>query len=241
MYYLSADEYTLIPQDKPLSIFNTLTAHLNTPMPSLKKARRISQLMSMGDPTNGGQSHVGGPKSGNNLDGLSEIKLYLNRKVKRVDERDGKIHIKVVCYPSSDRQRQENKVLAVAPHALTGDIITHALDRFQVKRGYAYDFADEDEPQNVRYKDIPYTLSISVQGKGMVQNCLRLSTRYQALTYCHCAFLPQLQRSPQRTKFYQHSEDPFRNCIQRRITAIQKGHQHPLSLQHQKHMKRTLF
>ncbi|KAI9288322.1 hypothetical protein BC943DRAFT_349746 [Umbelopsis sp. AD052] len=159
------DEYTLIPQDKPLSIFNTLTAHLNTPMPSLKKARRISQLMSMGDPTNGGQSHVGGPKSGNNLDGISEIKLYLNRKVKRVDERDGKIHIKVVCIPNSDRQRQENKILAVAPHALTGDIIVHALERFHITNGYAYDFADEDEPQNVRYTDVPYTLSISVQGQ----------------------------------------------------------------------------
>jgi hypothetical protein len=239
MYYLFADEYTLIPQDKPLSIFNTLTAHLNTPMPSLKKARRISQLMSMGDPANGGQSHVGGPKSGNNLDGLSEIKLYLNRKVKRVDERDGKIHIKVVCIPSSDRQRQENKILAVAPHALTGDIITHALERFQVKNGYAYDFADEDEPQNVRYKDIPYTLSINVQGQGMTQISLRLSPHAIELTCCHCAFLPQLQRSPQRTKSYQHSEDPFQNCIQRRITAIQKEHQRRQSLQHQRHMKRT--
>lgn len=160
------DEYTLVAQDKPLLIFNTLTAHLSTPMPSLKKARRISQLMSMGDPNAGGQAHVGGPKNGNLGDNVSEIKLYLNRKVKRVDERDGKIHIKLVCLPSGDQQKQENKILAVAPNALTGDIIMHALERFQVQNGYPFDFADEDELHGVRYKGTPYTLSISVQGQG---------------------------------------------------------------------------
>lgn len=120
----------------------------------------------MGDPNAGGQAHVGGPKNGNLGDNVSEIKLYLNRKVKRVDERDGKIHIKLVCLPSGDQQKQENKILAVAPNALTGDIIMHALERFQVQNGYPFDFADEDELHGVRYKGTPYTLSISVQGQG---------------------------------------------------------------------------
>lgn len=141
-------------------------------MPSLKKARRISQLMSMGDPNVGGQAHVGGPKGGNVGDNVSEIKLYLNRKVKRVDERDGKIHIKVVYAPNSGRQKQENKILAVAPHALTGDIVMHALEKFKVPNGYPFDFTDEEEPHGPRYKETPFTLSMSVQGQGKKANFL---------------------------------------------------------------------
>lgn len=40
---LDGDEYILSAQDKPLSIFKTLTDSLTTPMPSLSNYRRISQ------------------------------------------------------------------------------------------------------------------------------------------------------------------------------------------------------
>ncbi|CEI97918.1 Putative Sh3 domain containing protein [Rhizopus microsporus] len=40
---LDGDEYILLPQDKPLSIFKTLTDSLTTPMPSVSHIRRISQ------------------------------------------------------------------------------------------------------------------------------------------------------------------------------------------------------
>lgn len=166
MYAGYLDEYTLIPQDKPLMIFNTLTAHLNTPMPSLKKARRISQLMSMGEPNMGNHAHVGGPKVGNGGDNVSEIKLYLNHKVKRVDERDGKIHIKILHVTNKKQQQREAKIMAVAPHALTGDIIMHALERFKISNAYAFDFGDDDEVYDLGRRDVPYTLSISVQDQG---------------------------------------------------------------------------
>ncbi|KAI8140823.1 hypothetical protein BJV82DRAFT_715401 [Fennellomyces sp. T-0311] len=114
---LDGDDYVLAPQDKPLSIFKTLTAPLTTPMPSVSHIRRTSPqqqqpgigVNSAAAPSslpakNEGRSRRPRSSSFSNYeqtsyDEDSVIRFYLHRRIKRAHEREGIFYIKVSLYP----------------------------------------------------------------------------------------------------------------------------------------------
>ncbi|KAI8367290.1 hypothetical protein BD560DRAFT_435826 [Blakeslea trispora] len=119
---LGGDEFILVPSDKPLEIFNSLTSHLSTPMPSLKKARRISALMGSD------HHHIGGPsQNAPTLD--EEVQFYLYSKTKRTDE--GEIQIKV----SLIEDKRVDKSIKTGSHLLVKDIIPLLLEKFHILNG----------------------------------------------------------------------------------------------------------
>lgn len=96
------DEYILSPQDKPFSIFKTLTDSLTTPMPSLSHIRRISQ-QSMSSTLSTSSRRPRSSSFSNyeqtSFDEDSVIRFYLHRRIKRAIEREGLLYIKVSLYP----------------------------------------------------------------------------------------------------------------------------------------------
>ncbi|KAG2230822.1 hypothetical protein BDF21DRAFT_432132 [Thamnidium elegans] len=129
---LGGDEFTLVPSDKPLEIFHSLTAHLNTPMPSLKKARRISQLMGSDNAT-----HIGGPNK-DMVNDEEQVQFYLLSKTKRID--DGEIQIKVSLYPSQQQQhdmKRVDKLVKIPSTILIKDAVTLLLEKFHILNGVA--------------------------------------------------------------------------------------------------------
>lgn len=91
-------------QDKPLSIFKTLTDSLTTPMPSLKHIRRISQqslssIQSRSSTSRRPRSSSFSNYEQTNYDEDSVIRFYLHRRIKRAHEREGLLYIKVSLYP----------------------------------------------------------------------------------------------------------------------------------------------
>ncbi|KAI8076423.1 uncharacterized protein B0P05DRAFT_545824 [Gilbertella persicaria] len=119
---LGGDEFTLVPSDKPLEIFHSLTAHLNTPMPSLKKARRISALMGSDN------THIGGPSSHAPTTD-EEVQFYLYSKTKRTD--DGEIQIKVSLF----EEERTDKLVKIASHVLVKDAVPLLLEKFHILNG----------------------------------------------------------------------------------------------------------
>lgn len=103
-YYLAVqgmdgDEYILSPQDKPYSIFKTLTDSLTTPMPSLSHIRRISQQSLSSTSSRRPRSSSFSNYEQTSYDEDSVIRIYLHRRIKRAIEREGLIYIKVSLYP----------------------------------------------------------------------------------------------------------------------------------------------
>ncbi|KAL0083288.1 hypothetical protein F4703DRAFT_1953340, partial [Phycomyces blakesleeanus] len=85
-YYLTVkamdgDEITLAPLDKPLAIFKSLTTHLTTPMPSLTHIKQLSQ-------------HLAKARFGED----SVIRFYLHKRIRRINERDGLVYVKLSYY-----------------------------------------------------------------------------------------------------------------------------------------------
>lgn len=108
-YYLAVqgmdgDEYVLSAQDKPFSIFKTLTDSLTTPMPSFSHIKRISQqsltsLQSRNSTSRRPRSSSFSNYEQTNYDEDSVIRFYLHRRIKRAHEREGLLYIKVSLYP----------------------------------------------------------------------------------------------------------------------------------------------
>lgn len=96
------DEYILSAQDKPFSIFKTLTDSLTTPMPSLTHIKRISQ-QSMSSTLSTSSRRPRSSSFSNyeqtSYDEDSVIRFYLHRRIKRAIEREGLLYIKVSLYP----------------------------------------------------------------------------------------------------------------------------------------------
>lgn len=135
---LGGDEFTLVPSDKPLEIFHSLTAHLSTPMPSLKKARRISQLMGSDN------THIGGPNKENVHQQQDQVQFFLFSKTKRIE--DGEIQIKVSLFPSQPQQQQQqhynadqskrvDKLVKIPSNILIKDAVTLLLEKFHILNG----------------------------------------------------------------------------------------------------------
>ncbi|KAF7729428.1 hypothetical protein EC973_004407 [Apophysomyces ossiformis] len=176
-YYLTVkgidgDVYTLVPSDKPLAIYHSLTTHLNTPMPSLKKARRISQLMSTTEAT-----HMGGPK--NDVSETEEVRFYLHSKARRIDEKDGQVSIKASLFATEvdgatsilkPDQSRADKMVYVTPNALISDVTNLLLQKFHVLNGVV-DGVDVDEKirslrlQGTEVDAVKYRLTVSRQGQ----------------------------------------------------------------------------
>lgn len=100
------DDYVLAPQDKPLSIFKTLTAPLTTPMPSVTHIKRISSQQNLNEAGTTGASTTRRTRSSSfsnyeqtSYDEDSVIRFYLHRRIKSAHEREGMIYIKVCLYP----------------------------------------------------------------------------------------------------------------------------------------------
>lgn len=126
----SGDEFTLVPSDKPLEIFHSLTAHLSTPMPSLKKARRISQLMGSEN------THIGGPKdSQQQLTSEDQVQFYLFSKTRCVEE--GEIQIKVSLFSpeSNDVSKRVDKLVKIPASMLVRDATSLLLEKFHILNG----------------------------------------------------------------------------------------------------------
>lgn len=108
-YYLAVqgmdgDEYVLSAQDKPFSIFKTLTDSLTTPMPPFSHIKRISQqsitsLQSRNSSSRRPRSSSFSNYEQTSFDEDSVIRFYLHRRIKRAHEREGLLYIKVSLYP----------------------------------------------------------------------------------------------------------------------------------------------
>lgn len=177
-YYLivktsNGGDYTLVPSDKPLEIFQSLTAHLSTPMPSLKKARRISQLMGSENTIIGGPSPVE-----NDFRRLSssedQVRFYLFSKVKRsVDE--GEIQIKVSLFSSElDSEQQQpistkrvDKLVKLSSMIIVKDAITLLLEKFHILNGISAS-SNDSNIENLRLDEdddvVRYGLILSNHG-----------------------------------------------------------------------------
>ncbi|KAI7894088.1 uncharacterized protein EV154DRAFT_536709 [Mucor mucedo] len=163
---LGGDECTLVPSDKPLEIFHSLTAHLNTPMPSLKKARRISQLMGSDNGT-----HMGRPSK--ELANEDEVQFYLLSKTKRID--DGEIQIKVSLFPSQLQQqasddvtKRVDKLVKIPSSILIKDAVTLLLEKFHILNGVVAGPQTEDDIKSLRLSEqdiLKYHLAVNKNGQ----------------------------------------------------------------------------
>ncbi|KAH8555360.1 hypothetical protein BGW37DRAFT_419833 [Umbelopsis sp. PMI_123] len=158
-YYLSVktmdgDELTLTPQDKPLSIFQSLTAHLTTPLPSLTHVKQLRENSSTVED--------------------SVIRFYLHKRIKRVHEREGQLYIKISVYADDDsgsslqnkktsnkssiiKSKKKNsdqssskyreridKLIAVGSNATVAEVTLIALEKFHILNGVG-DGVEDDE------------------------------------------------------------------------------------------------
>ncbi|CAO3645702.1 unnamed protein product [Cunninghamella blakesleeana] len=127
-YYLAVqgadgDDCILLPQDKPLSIFKTLTASLTTPMPSsqnvlIKKQQEEKQKQqSSKTPTRRKRSSSFGNYDQTNYEEDYVIRFYLHRRIKRAHEQQGGlVYIRVSLYPDDTDQND-----ATTPTLATND------------------------------------------------------------------------------------------------------------------------
>ena len=93
----------MAPQDKPLAIFQTLTAHLTTPMPSLVHVKQFSQTSA----TNKPKTITTSPRKGRYGED-STIRFYLHKRIRRVNEREGQVYIKVSHYTDTVKKSSTN-------------------------------------------------------------------------------------------------------------------------------------
>ncbi|KAI8384837.1 uncharacterized protein BYT42DRAFT_563806 [Radiomyces spectabilis] len=161
-YYLTVkamegDEITLAPQDKPLAIFQSLTAHLTTPMPSLTHIKQLSQEFSTVEVTRVGVTKAR-QRAKSRFGEDSVIRFYLHKRIKRVNERDGQLYVKIsYCdetplspysqtrssfsakalrrkknAKSNHRQERMDKLVAVPASILMSDLTSVAIDKFHL-------------------------------------------------------------------------------------------------------------
>lgn len=137
-------------------------------MPSLKKARRISQLMANGD-----SIHIGTPKP--RAEEIDEVRFYLHSKSRRSEE--GYISLKASLLATevddatnsifTGEQTRIDKQISVAVHSTVSDVTSLLLEKFHILNGIAEGVdarslrLPSPEGQAVRYR-----LHISKQGHG---------------------------------------------------------------------------
>ncbi|KAG2187457.1 hypothetical protein INT44_005145 [Umbelopsis vinacea] len=177
-YYLSVktmdgDELTLTSEDKPLSIFQSLTAHLTTPLPSLTHVKQLREKASTVEVTRLGVSRAQNKVKGN-FGEDSVIRFYLHKRIKRVHEREGQVYIKISVYAddetnstpqnkkasnrssilkskkktsdqSSGKYRERiDKLIAIGSNATVAEVTLIALEKFHILNGVV-DGVEDDE------------------------------------------------------------------------------------------------
>ncbi|PHZ12277.1 uncharacterized protein RHIMIDRAFT_142534 [Rhizopus microsporus ATCC 52813] len=187
---LDGDEYILLPQDKPLSIFKTLTDSLTTPMPSVSHIRRISQqsvssVQSSGTTQRRPRSSSFSNYEQTNYDEDSVIRFYLHRRIKRAHE--NLVYIKVSLYPDTRKQKKPHemdrmdKVIAVNQESSVGQVIQLALEKFHVP---------DAEGKSITKQLGKYKLSVkSHHGKGKGIKLLFKETAKKCDCVCVCVSL----------------------------------------------------
>ncbi|KAI8975955.1 hypothetical protein BDB01DRAFT_748282 [Pilobolus umbonatus] len=171
-YYLTVkthdgEEIILDPQDKPYTIYESLTSHFTTPMPSLTQFRQYS-------------THTTQKKKKRIMD----TQFFMHKRIKRVNDKNGHIYIKVSLMTpsfanntSSERnsiikmasfrrfskkkspvkgKERIDKLIATPNHVTIADLTTTALVKFHI-------LADEDQPHQ-------YKLLLHANGKDTLLN-----------------------------------------------------------------------
>lgn len=176
-YYLAVqgmdgDEYILSPQDKPYSIFKTLTDSLTTPMPSLSHIRRISQQsISSSTSSRRPRSSSFSNYEQTSYDEDSVIRIYLHRRIKRAVEREGLMYIKVSLYPDRKKLKKKSeidridKIIPVKKDYKIGIVINLALEKFHVPDAEADDYPTEGGGESSRQLG-KYRMSLRSSNKG---------------------------------------------------------------------------
>ncbi|KAI9253560.1 hypothetical protein BY458DRAFT_581700 [Sporodiniella umbellata] len=159
---LDGDGYILSSQDKPLSIFKTLTNSFTTPMPSLSNYRRISQ-QSVGSagkrPRSSSFSHYEETSHGED----AVIRFYLHQRIKRAHE--SLTYIKVALYPDTFKRKpyemdRMDKVIGIQHEFTIGQVIQMALEKFHVP----------DAEHNLSNQHKTYEMFVkSRHGKGAIE------------------------------------------------------------------------
>ncbi|KAF7724033.1 hypothetical protein EC973_001440 [Apophysomyces ossiformis] len=117
-YYLTVkspdrEERTLAPQDKPLAIFESLRSHLTTPMPSLANIEQITERRTTTEITRLGVSRA--QQSGKSYFGEdSMVKFYLHKRIKRVNEANGQVYVKISYYTEGSCRTKGDDILRTA-------------------------------------------------------------------------------------------------------------------------------
>jgi hypothetical protein len=174
-YYLmvrtvGGDELTLVPSDRPLEIYHSLNTHLSTPMPSLKKARRISLMMGSDNNT-----HIGGP-SNKDMTGEGEAQFFLLSKTKRIE--DGEIQIKVSLFQQQEDEygnevtKRVDKLVKIPSSILVKDTVTVLLEKFHILNGVVANNTTDDTIKSLRLEAgseqdiLKYHLALNEDGQG---------------------------------------------------------------------------
>jgi hypothetical protein len=155
-----------------LSIFQSLTAHLTTPLPSLIHVNQLREKSSTVEVTRLGVSRAQNKVKGN-FGEDSVIRFYLHKRIKRIHEHDGQIYIKVSIYAdeetwitpnkkvsnrsslikskkkSSDStagkyRERIDKLIAIRSNATVTEVTIVALEKFHILNGVV-DGVEDDE------------------------------------------------------------------------------------------------
>ncbi|KAI7907095.1 uncharacterized protein BX663DRAFT_494813 [Cokeromyces recurvatus] len=199
---LGGDEFTLIPSDKPLEIFHSLTTHLNTPMPSLRKAKRISQLMG-----HESQTYIGGPSS-DTAHEEEQVQFFLFSKTKRVD--DGEIQIKVSSIKAEDEKRVD-KLVKVPSRMLVKNVIELLLEKFHILNGVVTAANDDIKSLRLDGNDTIIEYGLAMNTKDGEEIMLNLNDKILDVFRDD---VPPIQ--------YRRSSNPDRTSITVNITSPEK-------------------
>lgn len=186
-YYLTVktrdgDEITLDAQDKPFAIYESLTAHLTTPMPSLTQFRQLANATNNVHHKKKKKrasiaSHTGGD---------STLQFFMHKRIKRVNDKNGQIHLKISLMTStrsqsthtaaspekmnpikkmtslrfSSRRKKSkkeleriDKLIAIPASVTIADLTSIALVKFHI-------ISDKDQPHQ-------YRIILNAKGKGI--------------------------------------------------------------------------
>lgn len=171
---MAIDEVTLTPQDKPLSIFQSMTAHLTTPLPSLTYVKQLREKSSTVEVTRLGVSRAQNKVKGN-FGEDSVIRFYLHKRIKRVHEREGQVYIKISVYADDNSgsasqnkktanrdsiikskkknseqsggkyREQIDKLIAIRSNATVAEATLIALEKFHILNGVVDGVEDEED------------------------------------------------------------------------------------------------
>ncbi|KAI9486927.1 MAG: hypothetical protein EXX96DRAFT_474547 [Benjaminiella poitrasii] len=169
---MDSDEITLMPQDKPLGIFESLTDHLTTPMPSLKHIKRLSLEQPSIKVTRVGVSKAR-QRAKAHFGEASDIQFALHQRIKRTTTgREGQIYVKMIYYAVRQQQSSDDttshtnglvrkssllhnadrmeKLVSVRMKETMRELVPIALDKFHLAR---------ENPSE-------YCICLPVNGKG---------------------------------------------------------------------------